>query len=247
MRALLEGRWAEGEQAANEVLGFGERFHAVDALQSYGVEMLQLRNEQLRLGELTEHFELLVREATAIPGWRAALAWAHVQAGSLSISLAPRSTTFLRASSPRSRGMGTSMPACAILGPRRGELEDAGSRRRQSSRSFVRAAPYWVPARVRSFDARAGFGHTRARRASSPVQLDEAVEDFEFALERSATHACAALRRAHADPARKRPATTTGTRRRTPARELHARGAHTAHELSMARLLRDAEPRRSSS
>ncbi len=60
MRALLAGRWAEGERAALEVLGSGERSRALDARQYYGAEMLQLRNEQSRLGELTEHYEALI-------------------------------------------------------------------------------------------------------------------------------------------------------------------------------------------
>jgi hypothetical protein len=43
--------------------------------------MVQLRNEQQRLGEFTEHFEALIAEVGALPGWRAALAWALLQAG----------------------------------------------------------------------------------------------------------------------------------------------------------------------
>src|SRR5262249_27102885 len=62
MRALLAGRWHDGEEAATEVLALGERFLSANARQSYGVEMLQLRNEQLRLGELTEHYERLVHD-----------------------------------------------------------------------------------------------------------------------------------------------------------------------------------------
>src|SRR4051794_17730282 len=60
MRALMAGRWAEGERAAQEVLRSGERSRALDARQYYGVEMLQLRNQQSRLGGLTRHYEELL-------------------------------------------------------------------------------------------------------------------------------------------------------------------------------------------
>ena len=62
MQALLEGRWADGERAAMDVLDLGERSTAADAVQYFGVELVALRSEQLRLGELSEHFEGLVRE-----------------------------------------------------------------------------------------------------------------------------------------------------------------------------------------
>jgi DNA-binding SARP family transcriptional activator/tetratricopeptide (TPR) repeat protein len=81
MRALLEGDWAEGESAAHEVLSVGARSTAVDALQYYGVEMMALLHEQLRMDELTEQTERLAREIAALPGWRTPVAWAHVQAG----------------------------------------------------------------------------------------------------------------------------------------------------------------------
>ncbi|HEX8204458.1 MAG TPA: hypothetical protein VF587_00215, partial [Solirubrobacteraceae bacterium] len=81
MLALLDGRWEEAEQAAEAVLSRGARSEAPDALQFFGVEMIVLRGEQGRLGELRPHFERLVREVGALPGWRTALAWAHVQSG----------------------------------------------------------------------------------------------------------------------------------------------------------------------
>jgi DNA-binding SARP family transcriptional activator len=81
MQALLEGRWADGERAAMDVLDLGERSTAADAVQYFGVELVALRSEQLRLGELSEHFEGLVREMGALPGWRTPLAWAYAQSG----------------------------------------------------------------------------------------------------------------------------------------------------------------------
>ncbi|HEX5909461.1 MAG TPA: hypothetical protein VFY44_03135, partial [Thermoleophilaceae bacterium] len=83
MRALLEGRWEEAEAASQDVLSAGERSTAADALQFFGVEMIALRNEQLRMDEVGEQFGRLAREIAALPGWRAPVAWAHVQAGRL--------------------------------------------------------------------------------------------------------------------------------------------------------------------
>ena len=81
MRALLTGRWAEGERAAAEVLSAGERSRALDARQYYGVEMVQLRNEQGRLGECVEHFDALLADVGPLPAWRSARAWALLQGG----------------------------------------------------------------------------------------------------------------------------------------------------------------------
>ncbi len=88
MLALLDGRWEEAEEAANAVLSAGARSEAPDALQFFGVEMIVLRGEQGRLGELAPHFARLVREVGALPGWKTALAWAHVQSGDPDAALA---------------------------------------------------------------------------------------------------------------------------------------------------------------
>jgi hypothetical protein len=242
MRALLEGRWDEGEQAAREVLGFGERSRALDALQSYGVEMLQLRNEQLRLGELTAHFELLVREVAAIPAWRTALAWAHVQAGRTDLARTEIDNLMRddMAALPRD---GNLIPACAILAHIALELEDVDLAAAIEP-LLRRSAPYWVvlgygPATLGPTAYSLGLANELTG------QLDEAVADYELALDRSARmHARPYLahtqvRLAHVLRQRRAP----GDERR--AGELHARGIRTAQELAMARLLRDAQHQRS--
>jgi tetratricopeptide (TPR) repeat protein len=238
MRALLEGHWEQGEQAAREVLGFGERSRAVDALQSYGVEMLQLRNEQLRLGELTAHFELLVREVAAIPAWRTALAWAHVQAGRKDLARTEIDNLIRDdpAALPRD---GNLVPACAILAHIAGELEDADLA--AAIEPLLRSsAPYWVvlgygPATLGPTAYSLGL----AKELTG--HLDDAVSDYELALDHSARMrarpylAHTQVRLAHVLRRRRAP----GDERR--AGELHARGTRTAQELGMARLLRDAE------
>jgi hypothetical protein len=86
MRALQRGDWAEGEEAAN--LTLGQRRPTPMALQFYGVEMIVLLGEQLRLAEVIDHFERLVKEIGGLPGWRTPLAWAYAQLGRPEAALA---------------------------------------------------------------------------------------------------------------------------------------------------------------
>jgi hypothetical protein len=124
MRALLSGRWVEGERAANEVLQVGERSRALDARQYYAAEMLALRNEQSRLGELADQLEGLVRDVGALPAWRAALAWSLVQAGRLDDARAELYD--LRRAGLAALPLDANfVPALAILAHVAGELRDA--------------------------------------------------------------------------------------------------------------------------
>jgi hypothetical protein len=94
MLALLDGRWEDAERLAGEVLAAGDEAIAAGSaptpmhLQFYGVEMIALRSEQLRLSEIGPYFERLVREIGALPGWRTPVAWALAQAGQRELALA---------------------------------------------------------------------------------------------------------------------------------------------------------------
>jgi tetratricopeptide (TPR) repeat protein len=237
MRALLEGRWPEAEQAAAEVLGLGERSRAADALQSYGVEMIQLRNEQLRLGELTGHFERLVQEISALPGWRTALVWADVQAGRLERARAEiddlRRDDF--AALPRDANF---VPACTILGHVAGELEDAELAAALEPQLRPSAA-YWVvlgygPATL------GPVAFTLGLACQLTGRLDQAVEDFELAFEQSnrmrARPYLAHTQVRLAQVLERRGAAGDAARADTLRRD----GLATARELGMTRLLRDA-------
>jgi hypothetical protein len=205
--------------------------------------MVQLRNEQLRLGELTAHFELLVREAAAIPAWRTALAWAHVQAGRTDLARTEIDNLMRDdlAALPRD---GNLIPACAILAHVARELEDVDLA--AAIEPLLRpSAPYWVvlgygPATLGPTAYSLGLANELT------AQLDEAVADYELALGRSARMrarpylAHAQVRLAQVLRQRRGP----GDERR--ADELHSRGTRTARELAMARLLRDAQHQRSS-
>jgi DNA-binding SARP family transcriptional activator len=237
MRALLEGRWQEAEEAMADVMGFGEPSRAAVALQSYGVEMLALRNEQLRLGELANEFRLLVSEISALPAWRTAVAWADVQAGR--IEQAREEIDELRkddfAALPRDANF---VPALTILGHIAGELADADLAAAVEAQ-LRPIAPSWVVL---------GYGPATLGPGAFPLglacqltgRLDQAVEDFEVAID------CCKLMRARpylahsqvrlAQVLELRDAPGDAAR----AQALRREGVETANQLGMARLLRDA-------
>jgi class 3 adenylate cyclase len=74
MRALMEGRFEEGERLAQQALAIGQRAGNPTALQAFGGQMLVLRREQGRLGELEAAVKGFVEQYPALPVWRAVLA-----------------------------------------------------------------------------------------------------------------------------------------------------------------------------
>jgi tetratricopeptide (TPR) repeat protein len=86
MRAALEGEYERAARIAREMLERGEREEADGRLltpihaQFHGTNLLSLHNERGELGPHAPYFERLARQVAA-PGWRPALAWAHLQAG----------------------------------------------------------------------------------------------------------------------------------------------------------------------
>ena len=86
MRAALEGDYERGSRIARDMFEHGAREEADGRplspihAQWHGANTLALRNER---GELGPHVPVFERLASQIapPGWRPALAWAHLQAG----------------------------------------------------------------------------------------------------------------------------------------------------------------------
>jgi hypothetical protein len=236
MRALLDGRWADAEAAATEVLSLGERSEAVDALQFYGVEMIALRGEQLRLGELVPHFERLVREVGALPGWRTALAWGYAQSGRA--ELAREQFEALREEGFRALPRDANfVPACAILSHIAGELGDAEMA--AALEPMLRPeARYWVvlgpgPATLGPVSYALGL------LSALLGDLDRAEADFRDAIAR------AEGMRATPYVAHAQAGLATVLRRRAAggdageAGQLEAAALATAEALDMPRLLRD--------
>jgi class 3 adenylate cyclase len=81
MRALLEGRFDEGEQLAQQALAIGHRATGENALQVFGVQILAARWGQGRLEELEPAFKGLAGQYPTIPAFRSALAFLYAELG----------------------------------------------------------------------------------------------------------------------------------------------------------------------
>ena len=81
MRALLEGRFAEGEQLAHRLwpLGSGCQAEGVDG--TFGMQMFTLRREQGRLHELAPVVRHFVQQHGAASTWRPGLALIYSELG----------------------------------------------------------------------------------------------------------------------------------------------------------------------
>ncbi|MHB8656648.1 MAG: ATP-binding protein [Solirubrobacteraceae bacterium] len=73
MRALLDGRLAEADRRATEALAAGAEPEAVTAPQYYAIQLLTIRREQGRIGELEQPARQFVAGNPGRAAWRAAL------------------------------------------------------------------------------------------------------------------------------------------------------------------------------
>jgi class 3 adenylate cyclase len=71
----LEGRFDEGERLADEALAIGQRANPAMAGYWYPLQLLPIRREQGRFGELEEQVRGIAGFLTAVPAWRCFLAW----------------------------------------------------------------------------------------------------------------------------------------------------------------------------
>lgn len=78
MRALLEGRLEEGERLAQEAAAIGLPVDP-DAEGLFGLQLLILRTEQGRLGEVETALREFVEQYPRMPAWRAVLAAAYAE------------------------------------------------------------------------------------------------------------------------------------------------------------------------
>jgi DNA-binding SARP family transcriptional activator/tetratricopeptide (TPR) repeat protein len=84
MRALLAGALDRAEHLASEALAAGAPADAVTASQYYAIQLLAIRRDQGRMGELERPARQLVVENPERPAWRAALANLLSEEGRLS-------------------------------------------------------------------------------------------------------------------------------------------------------------------
>ncbi len=83
LRVLLEGRFAEAEAMALQAHADEQRFQPEDAGAVLGMQLITIRREQGRAGELELVLRSIVDRFPAIPTWRIALALAHAEMGRL--------------------------------------------------------------------------------------------------------------------------------------------------------------------
>jgi DNA-binding CsgD family transcriptional regulator len=81
MRAIFEGRFAEGERDAQEALAIGQRLRGQDALGLFGVQMFTLRREQGRLREVAPAVRHFVQMSPEASRWRPGLALIYSELG----------------------------------------------------------------------------------------------------------------------------------------------------------------------
>jgi tetratricopeptide (TPR) repeat protein len=81
MLALLDGRLEESERLAASALAIGNRSDAVTAPQYYAIQLMGIRREQARMGELEAPLRAMIDANPARPAWRGALALLLSDAG----------------------------------------------------------------------------------------------------------------------------------------------------------------------
>jgi eukaryotic-like serine/threonine-protein kinase len=74
MRALLDGKLEQADRLAAEAVAIGSHAETVTAPQYYAIQLLGIRQEQDRMGELEGPARELVQANPHRPAWRAALA-----------------------------------------------------------------------------------------------------------------------------------------------------------------------------
>jgi DNA-binding SARP family transcriptional activator/tetratricopeptide (TPR) repeat protein len=83
MRALLVGALGRADRLASEALAAGAPAEAVTASQYYAIQVLGIRRDQGRMGELERPARQLVEDNPGRPAWRAALATLLCEEGRL--------------------------------------------------------------------------------------------------------------------------------------------------------------------
>ena len=83
MRALLAGALGRADRLASEALAAGAPAEAVTASQYYAIQVLGIRRDQGRMGELERPARQLVEDNPGRPAWRAALATLLCEEGRL--------------------------------------------------------------------------------------------------------------------------------------------------------------------
>jgi hypothetical protein len=234
LRALMAGRFEEGEQEAAEVLELSG--DAPNFAMGYAAQLYVSRRAQGRADELLPGLVAYVEGHPDVPAWRALLAAAHAEAGRLDEARAeldrlaahgfhvPRSWTrpvTLALAAECAALVGDRERAAQLhplLTPRRGQLLVVAS-----GTSCEGAVDRYLGA------LEATLGDDRAADASfaAALALEEAAGGTALAVRTRAAHARALLRRPHPD--------------RATARRLLDEAERTATRLGMAGVVAEVE------
>ena len=194
--AGLSGRFEEAERIARESFRLAEDAGAPDAQAHFTAQLVALRREQGRLGELLPDIDRLAGTEPAASAWSSLLPLAYLDAGDRTraeaayesalggaVATAPRSMFWLTA-------MGSLAEAAAQLG-------DPGG----SAQLYTELEPYADRLIQWSFTGNAGSVHrVLGRTAAVAGRLDRALSHFEAAIGRHvAVGATALLARTHCD------------------------------------------------
>lgn len=75
--ALMETRFDDAAELADEALALGQSIGMEDALQMYGLAQFGLRRARGGLDELVPFVQAMVEQYPLVPGWRCGLAWLY--------------------------------------------------------------------------------------------------------------------------------------------------------------------------
>jgi DNA-binding CsgD family transcriptional regulator/tetratricopeptide (TPR) repeat protein len=81
MRALLAGRFEDGERLARQALELGQQVQNRNATVNFVVQMFVVRREQGRLGELEATLTEVAERIPEMPAWRCGLAYLYSELG----------------------------------------------------------------------------------------------------------------------------------------------------------------------
>ncbi|MCI0695274.1 protein kinase [candidate division KSB1 bacterium] len=81
MRAMLEGRFEQGERLAQEAFSYGQRWQVDNVEGIFGMQMFTIRREQGRLQELAPVVKSFVERYSAASTWRPGLALIYSELG----------------------------------------------------------------------------------------------------------------------------------------------------------------------
>ncbi len=230
MRALLEGHLEEADKLAARALAIGARAEPVTARQYYAVQLIAIRRDQGRMGELEEAVRQVSEQYPNRLGYRAALALllaetgrreeARAEVDSLAVDEIPEDVDWL-----------TTMTMLADLAA---DLGDAT----RAERLYALLEPYGEVNVVIGLGVVCEGAAARylGRLAAAIGRPEEAKRHFEHALERNAAlGAPMCLARTQLDYAQ-----TLGPARSARARELVESAASAARELGLPALARRA-------